>query len=177
LNVLPPVVGSRIVGFGYHSSKISLGVETPEQITVEWFDSPATTVGEVIEIHHKQRDSSMLPFPCFQTNARFEHGMSGGPVFNESGELCGLICSGFPPDDNTYTSYAVSIWPALGTELDLPYEGFLRGAKYSCLELARRNIITANGWERVNLESPTRVSLRQPFSLSAVLQKAVENPS
>ena len=112
------------------------------------------------EVHEQNRDAVMLPFPCFRTNAQFDHGMSGGPIFNEAVELCGLICSGFPPSEEGCVSYGASLWPSMATELDLPYEGFASGAKYPCIELARRGIITANDWERVMLVSEKRVGLR-----------------
>ena len=35
----------------------------------------------------------MLPFPCYHVGARFDAGMSGGPVFDEYGSLCGLVCA------------------------------------------------------------------------------------
>jgi hypothetical protein len=33
----------------------------------------------------------MLPFPCFEIEARFDPGMSGGMVIDQAGALCGLI--------------------------------------------------------------------------------------
>jgi hypothetical protein len=31
------------------------------------------------------RRDAMLPFPCFRTDAKFNHEMSGGPVFDQYG--------------------------------------------------------------------------------------------
>jgi hypothetical protein len=36
----------------------------------------------------------MLTFPCFEINTHVIGGMSGGPLYNEAGHLCGLICAG-----------------------------------------------------------------------------------
>src|SRR3954464_3290499 len=69
MNLLPSRVGTRIAAFGYHSASIELSEEDDEQIIFEWNDSPTTSVGEVIQVHDERRDSVMLPFPCFQTNA------------------------------------------------------------------------------------------------------------
>jgi hypothetical protein len=160
INVLPPRVGSCITAFGYHSSKIDVKVDA-DKTGIKWFDSPTASGGEVMEIHEKKRDNAMLPFPCFRTNARFDHGMSGGPIFNEDGELCGLICSGFPFEEE-HVSYGASLWPAMATGLDLPYEGFPSGAKYPFIELARRDIIAVHGWERITIVNNSRVSFRCP---------------
>lgn len=77
LQLLPPPVGSRVVGFGYHSSRITITSDNTSEINIECFDSPTTTVGEVMEVHKDKRDTGMLHFPCFRTNARLENGMSG----------------------------------------------------------------------------------------------------
>ncbi|RJX28582.1 MAG: serine protease [Desulfarculus sp.] len=152
INLLPPPPGSRIVGFGYHSSKIKIE-EDSETVTVEWHDVPTTTVGQVIEIHETRRDERRLKFPCFRTNARFDGGMSGGPVFNDDGELCGLICSSmsFPDDGGHHTSYATTLWPAMGTMIDMDRVGFEQGQEYPVLELAKLGHITAAGWESIIL--------------------------
>ncbi len=152
LRLTPPKKGERAVGFGYHSSEISAS-ESSTDVTIVWKDKPTTTVGEVLEVHDQLRDRSRLRFPCFRTNARFDGGMSGGPIFNEAGELCGLICSSLPPSEEAgeHTSYAASLWPAMGTILDMDREGYPSGSSYPALELARAGIIKAGGWERVVL--------------------------
>ena len=33
----------------------------------------------------------MLSFPCYEVNARFDHGMSGGIVVDESRALCAYL--------------------------------------------------------------------------------------
>ncbi|MCP5345358.1 MAG: hypothetical protein R3F41_04930 [Gammaproteobacteria bacterium] len=46
--------------------------------------------------------------------------MSGGPVFNEAGSACGVICSSFGADDNedSFISYCSLIYPIMVAELD-----------------------------------------------------------
>ena len=152
MNLLPPDIGSRIVGFGYTESSVDI-IETQNGIEVKWKDSPITTVGEVIEIHELRRERGTLKFPCFRTNARFGHGMSGGPVFNLSGELCGIISLGLEPSENhpEYISYAASLWPSMGTEIDMEREGITQGGSYPVLELAMQGYINAKGWERITI--------------------------
>jgi Trypsin-like peptidase domain len=137
INLLPPEVGTRISGFGYHSSAISVK-ESERGIEIEWKDSPTTTIGEVIEVFQERRDPIMLPFPCFRTNARFDGGMSGGPIFNEQGNLCGIICS-----------YVASLWPSMATEIDMDREDFPKNIYYPVLELAQYKHIQAKNWEKI----------------------------
>jgi len=117
LDLLPPRVGDEIFGFGFaNSSAHELESEIPQMQL-----HPRTTTGKVIEVHHLKRDSTRLGFPCFRTNARFDGGMSGGPVFNfRTGHVCGVICSSLPPgaQDVEHVSYASSLWPIVGTLID-----------------------------------------------------------
>ncbi len=112
VTLYPPEIGERISGFGYPKSNIGVDGNT---IMTEV--KPMTTVGEVIEVHQLGRDQR-LPFPVFRTNARFDPGMSGGPVFNDSGKLCGIICSNLPPleADEEHISYVALIWPSMNIQ-------------------------------------------------------------
>src|SRR4029077_12529673 len=71
---------------------------------------PTVAEGEVLDVHPSYRDSANLRFPCFAVNAEFSAGMSGGAVFNERRELCGLVCSGGEGELKDL-SYATSLWP------------------------------------------------------------------
>jgi Trypsin-like peptidase domain len=162
----PPREGTRIGGFGYHSSHIE-ATEENGVVHVIWKDSPTTTIGEVIQVHHGRRDSFRLTYPCFQTNARFDGGMSGGPVFDEKGHLCGLVCSNLPPSspEEFHVSYVCMLWPNMGTWIDMDREGFPHNISYPALELAQHRYIQAAGWEKIVFvgeadQPPTGVALR-----------------
>jgi hypothetical protein len=62
LNLIPPEVGSRVVGFGYHSPKVGI-----KDGKLDWKTVPTTAVGEVTEVHHEFRDKVKINFPCFRT--------------------------------------------------------------------------------------------------------------
>ncbi len=106
-----PKIGENIFGFGYHSMKwgpVEYGGFQADQRF-------SASRGQVQDVHFPRRDSVFMSFPCFQTSARFDGGMSGGPIICESGQVCGVICSSMKTDvsDGTFTSYGSLIAPAL----------------------------------------------------------------
>lgn len=150
IDLIPPKVGERISCFGYRDPKI-------KKISnkIEWQVDSRTSIGEVTAVHDQKRDSCRLSFPCFQTNARYDGAMSGGPVFKDTGKLCGIICSNLPPseDGEDHVSYVTSLWPLMGMKIDIDRIGHPKSIKYPMLELARDKFIHADGWERVTLVS------------------------
>ena len=149
LNVLPPKEGSLVTGFGYQSSQIEIE-EMDGGIGIDWNNVPTVTTGRVVEVHKQRRDTGMLNFPCFRVNARFDGGMSGGPVFNEAGELCGVICSGYPPiEDQEHVSYAASLCPLMGTMLSYDPAGKRTDTSYLTAELATQGRITTRNLEKL----------------------------
>lgn len=117
-----PTVGSKICGFGYYGmtgSVIHRSSHGPP--SVHYHQNTAQTEGIITELYPVRRDSGMLRFPSFQTDARFDPGMSGGPVFNGAGSVCGVICSSLPlrDGDSGHVSFASLIWPALGATIEV----------------------------------------------------------
>jgi hypothetical protein len=162
MNLLPPSVGSRVVAFGYHSPNIEIREQEGEGV-IKWNDSPTTSVGQVLEVYEHGRDTVMLPFPCYRTNARSKPGMSGAPVFNDSGPLCGLISTAMEggEDEGDHIYYAAALWPSMGTQIDAERPGFPAGVSYPALELAKHGYIAALHWDKVVLrEDPPGVGLR-----------------
>jgi hypothetical protein len=80
----------------------------------------------------------MLPFPCFEVEARFDGGMSSGPVFDETGAVCGIICSGIDGahESGAPVSYVTTIWPIFGMIINADRQGpYPRGVSYPVIEL------------------------------------------
>jgi trypsin-like peptidase len=124
-------------------------------------DRPSITTGTVIEVYD-------VPFPRFQTNARFDGGMSGGPVFNENGELCGIISSGFvfSEDGGSEATFVSSLWPLMGLQLDIPIQGNESIDTYLLADLANAEYIRTLNLNRVAIErnedgSVNRVGFRK----------------
>ncbi len=117
-----PKVDERIIGFGYYKMEgRELQQDTSGDLLAHYSQNTAHSAGRIIAVFPERRDSGMLNFPCFHTDARFDHGMSGGPVWNEKGYVCGVICSSTPQveDDQRHISYISLLWPAMGTEIEV----------------------------------------------------------
>src|ERR1700682_4444223 len=111
-----PIPGELISGAGYPTPSVESDTSTSAEriITVEHGLHVAT--GEIVEVFAERRDVVMLPAAGFQTEAVFESSMSGGPVFNQDGYVCGVIRFSLRPDESypRYTSYAslaLSLFP------------------------------------------------------------------
>lgn len=100
---------------------------------------PIEFKGQVTEVHEQRRDRGMIKWPCFEVNARFDHGMSGGPVYNEQGQTCGIVCH-----DNT----ASALWPAFFTPVDFENETISFPEQYFLHKLFENKFIRQKGWDK-----------------------------
>lgn len=150
---LPPDVGAKIAGFGYHSIQ---AVATPKENSNDYHldlnDVPQATTGLVTAVFPERRDSAMYNFPCFQVNARFDAGMSGGPVFNEQGQLIGIISGNLPADENAEdVSYVASIWPMLRILIDFKKAGQPQPTeRYPAIDLALEGLLHVADLRQLN---------------------------
>lgn len=141
-----PQVGENVVGFGYHKMKGSLGKVEDGKVVIDYKQDTAFTKGKILDVFPLKRDSAMLPFPCFHTNARFDHGMSGGPIMNSRGDVCGVVCSSFPQieDNPEYISYGSLIWPALGTQIEVALSQNTQPEMISVYELIQKGFVATD---------------------------------
>lgn len=111
------------------------------------------STGIVKEIHDEYRDTGRLSFPCFQTDARFDGGMSGGPVFNENKEVIGLVCSSLPAtaEFEEHISYASILWPSMLIPISVPFPNQDLPDRYPIQFLAEKGIMNVKGWEKCTL--------------------------
>lgn len=100
-----PRRGVMISALGYTKFDVESDTTTQSERLVTIASGFHASTGEITEIYPEGRDTTMLPTACFETSARFDPGMSGGPVFGEDGKVCGVVASGMAHDDG-YTSFA-----------------------------------------------------------------------
>lgn len=139
VNPFAPLVGERIAAFGYKDAVVKPSRNSNGGNHLEVNDDPMTSVGLVREIFEWRRDG-LLNFPCYQVSSRFARGMSGGPVFDETGSLCGLVCSNIEGShlDGEPVSYVTTLWPIFRLIVSGDRgDRFPRGVRYPAIELAR----------------------------------------
>jgi S1-C subfamily serine protease len=105
-----PNVGDHVAAFGFRQGMVKATRTASGGRHLDLDSLLTASVGVVRDVHHLRRDQR-LPFPCFHIGARFDGGMSGGPVLNEAGKLIGVVCSGVdgPPSDLEPVAYAASV--------------------------------------------------------------------
>jgi hypothetical protein len=145
LRALPPPIGQRVVAFGYRASKVSVTEDSAGTHHIELNDRPTVSIGKVKQIYPSGRDRVFLPFPCYEIEARFDPGMSGGMVIDENGALCGLICASLETCDPTAPpiSYVASLWPMLTTVISANRgDGYPKNITCPMIDLARDGLIS-----------------------------------
>lgn len=174
ISLTPPRIGSSVAAFGFPKSETVATGASEFQTSM----NPMTSAGSVVEVHNARRDRSFLSFPCFRTNLRFDGGMSGGPVFDDKGKLCGLVCASMPnPDDPAaeHVSYASSLWPLLSICIDMPWDRYPAGNSYPLYRYAEAALIRVEGLEHVDLLEDSNGGLSVVFR--PVLPACGEGPT
>ena len=105
-----PREGDWIVAFGYTKGKLQASRNPDGSAHLEVADQPRASFGVVKKVYETYRDRVMLPCPCFEVSADLGAGMSGGPVFDKNGSLCGIVSSGF---EGAASSHVVTLGPSL----------------------------------------------------------------
>lgn len=73
------------------------------------------SAGNITNRYREGRDSCFITWPVLEVDCPSWGGMSGGPVFDESGLLVGLLCTSFSGNQGLGPSYVSLLWPALPT--------------------------------------------------------------
>ena len=158
ITLLPPRRGAEIIAFGFANGSVDGKVQPHPAELVDgnvqphpaWSVQPRTSTGRVVEIHHEFRDSARAPFPCYHVNARFDGGMSGGPVIDKaSGAICGMIHSSYPAisEGEEHASYVATLWPMLAVPVD-------RGpntSEFPLMDLYKSGDLVADDLDRIQM--------------------------
>jgi hypothetical protein len=155
--LIPPKVGDSIIGFGVHDITFAGSRVNAEGKVehIELNDHASSSRGVVRAVYPIYRDLCMLPFPCFEVDAQFEGGMSGGLVINERSEICGIVCSSMPATKEypIPSSYVAMLWPMMAMKIDFSLfdTAPIFGEQY-VLELARCGVFIPEGWKQIVIE-------------------------
>jgi hypothetical protein len=163
LRALPPQKGEKVIAFGYAASQV-LGEEGRE---IKLSLNPITAPGLVTEVYPEYRDRGMLSFPCFEIETHYIGGMSGGPIFNEAGELCGLVCAG---QNDAAVAYGVVLWPMLGTNITHEGPGMTCKGPYPVFEFATVGHLYLKDWDKV---AGSVEFVEEPFGKKRIRLKAI----
>lgn len=143
LSFIPPRVGQRVLALGYPEWSGTID----DSLTVEVTHQMGKSVGIVEEVWPAGRDRLLLPQPSFSVGAKYTGGMSGGPVINLEGHVCGVVSRGFDMvDESMSVAYASLLAPALSLTTDWTDED---GKPFQCTlaELADRRWVGTDGSE------------------------------
>jgi hypothetical protein len=165
-----PAVGTEVAVMGYRRAEFTNEGMENGKLRQSFHPRPTTSLGHILDVHARSRDAVFLNFPCFLTDAAFDDGMSGGPVFdNTTGRVIGLVCTSFdqqpgmPP-----TSYASLLWPVLGTQVQIRRVDLPEGASYFFHELFEKRFLQGTGWEPF---STSTIGDQRSFHLAVSMSK------
>lgn len=110
-----PQVGEPLAVFGYSAMSLSGEVQREGPATVQYERTFTVSAGEVLEQQPERRSSGVRGCPGVVTDAPIYAGMSGGPVFDMSGEIIGFASSSHGPveADDRWNSFVALCAPAL----------------------------------------------------------------
>jgi Trypsin-like peptidase domain len=111
-----PRLKEKVWTIGYDRVDVSVEEESEDTLHLKCETNANVTFGEIQEIFASGKHTVLAPFPCFEINAAIPGGMSGGPVINEQGVVCGML-SRSPSWEATATCSMLGLHMALRFDL------------------------------------------------------------
>lgn len=93
----PPAPGGRLLAIGYPELGLVQADPLPER--PRYVERMYGAIGEIVDFHPHGFGQSR-PWPIVEVRANWRSGMSGGPLFNEAGEIVGLVSSSIEADES-----------------------------------------------------------------------------
>lgn len=103
-----PTIGERVLALGFADLDKGEPMESDDRAISQYLFG---SFGNIIEID-KPDPGNKRAWPSFRVDASWPGGMSGGPVFNETGNVIGMVSTGFShlEGDATATATYFSAW-------------------------------------------------------------------
>jgi len=136
---LPPA-GSKVRAFGYPNGDHDKLVP----------DSLQAVEGEVLAHFPPRFDAGFMRGPAFLVSGSVPHGMSGGPVVNESGAACGLVSAGAENLVGRPAFLVSPLYPALMIEVAVharPASNLRINGSRTFMDLCAEGFISTDGTE------------------------------
>lgn len=92
-----PNIGDRVLAIGY-PELTCIQHESSDAASMTFTERMYGAEGHVTGIYTAGRGST-YPWPQLEVEANWRGGMSGGPVFNQAGEVVGTVSTSLPPGD------------------------------------------------------------------------------
>ena len=108
-----PRVGERLLCLGFRASAEAFEIGSDGQLALH--GALIAAAGTVQQRFVQGRDRLVLPWPSVEVDLPTWGGMSGGPVFDGTGKLIGLLSKSLETGDEPSPSYVSLLWPMLTT--------------------------------------------------------------
>lgn len=115
-----PAIGEKVLSIGYSEFTYpddGIDISEVQAGTFDWHNAYAHRLfaaeGEVQRVFTKQFSSGFVAGPCFAFDVTIRHGLSGGPIYNWAGNVCGVNSAGADGFFNAPMSLGSLLYPML----------------------------------------------------------------
>jgi hypothetical protein len=144
----PPAVGEKVEAFGYFDHRVVQRRNRGKQSSIEWRYRLARSLGTVSQVF-PEKGCGISKFPCFTSDMILKDGMSGGPVFNSRGRICGVSSSALNAGGGEFIATSALLWPSMS--IRIPEESLhvdLKPKIQRVHDLAKSLMIAVVDWQR-----------------------------
>ena len=151
-----PAVGETVLSVGYADffyPEDGIDMDLVRSGTFDWHANYRHRLfvveGTVQRIFTQRFASGYVAGPCFAFSPEIRHGMSGGPVYNTSGDVCGVNSAGASTYFNEPMSLGSLLYPMLTRPLRFSAElgPLTLNATHSVLDLISQGTLVTDGSE------------------------------